>query len=74
MEILYPPSFLSLLYSVCLSLFRKWLTNPVRKLSQSRLDKQSLEKSMVEGNKSQKAGDKKKFFKVRFVKIYELFS
>ncbi len=28
--------------------FRKWLTNPVRKLSQSRLDKSALEKSAGE--------------------------
>ena len=53
--------------------FRKWLTNPVRKLSQSRLDKTILEKSNSEVlRKPEKKHGKFQGFKVRKFFIFLL--
>ncbi len=58
--------------------YRKWLTNPVRKLSQSRLDRAALEKSQTESpklSKADKKSDQRMFrgIKVRHLTFLKLF-
>lgn len=49
-------------------MFRKWLTNPVRKLSQSKLDKNSPEKVSQELDKATRAEKKMSKFYMALVR------